>query len=96
MSKIFYENVKLKYPQFVLLQYDGALQFRNKRKLKPKETLVNQIIIPFGKKRKLQLFKRLIRMIRTYLKPELIITPSKKCIKSNQRILNNFKQGGMT
>jgi hypothetical protein len=94
MNQVFYENVRLNYPQFLLLEYDGPTL---KRKIKPKETLVNQIIIPYGKKRRLKLFKRVVRMIRAgnaYLERDYLVTPALRCIKSNQRILHQFQTGG--
>jgi hypothetical protein len=76
MNKLFYENVKLNSPM-VLLQYDGTLLDGKQYKIKPKETLVNQMIIPYGKKRQLRLSKRVLRMIRVaeaYLLNDFIVT----------------------
>jgi hypothetical protein len=76
MNKLFYENVKLNSPM-VLLQYDGTLLDGKQYKIKPKEPLVNQMIIPYGKKRQLRLSKRVLRMIRVaeaYLLNDFIVT----------------------
>jgi hypothetical protein len=94
MNNVFYENVRLNYPEFLLLEYDGPTL---KRKIKPKETLVNQIIIPYSKKRRLKLFKRVVRMIRAgkaYLERDFLVTPTLKFIKSTPRILQQFQTGG--
>ena len=87
MSKIFYENVELN-ERNKRMTYDGFVS--TKSKLKPKDTLVGSFIIPLGKKRQQQLFKKTIKLLkqkRATLSNGFILGPNNKLIKGSKKVL---------
>ena len=83
MSKIFYESVVLN-ERNKRMTYDGLVSY--KTKLKPKDTLIGAFIVPLGKKRKQQLFKKTIKLLkqkRATLSNGFILGPNNRLIKLN-------------
>ena len=94
MNYQFYENVKLNVRNQRMTYY-GLVS--SKTKLKPKDTLIGAFIVPLGKKRKQQLFKKSIKLIKknkAILQNGLLLLPNNRSIKVNKKVLKQFQNGG--
>ena len=94
MSIKFYENFQLIHPNR-RFSYNGFVSIT--MKLKPKDILIGQFIVPLGKKRREQLFKRTLKLIKqkkAILNDGYIISPANKLIKATAKVKKQFQRGG--
>ena len=79
---------------FLFIQWDGKFVLREP---KDNELLLDRFLVPKNNKKRLKMDNAIVRLIRkgkATIPVGYIITPSKKCIKSNATILNQFQKGG--
>jgi hypothetical protein len=93
--EILIQNITWSVPKSLLFEHDG--KFVLKRRAKGGEVILNGVIIPQDNKKKLLLFRQIVRCVRqgiATLNAKYLLTHDNRVIKNTENTVNQFQTGG--